>query len=378
NEHGGKTWHFDDTPSSPSPVAIICVSTPVSAGGTPNVSHVRQAARALSGTMPDRCLVITRSTVPIGTTRNVVLPELAKSGTRFSLAYCPERTIQGQALRELIELPQVVGALDRESAEAAESFFRRLQVRVVPISSLEAAEMVKLANNCHTDLIYGYGNEIASIAEGYHLDPLEIIRAANAGYPRPDLCKPGFVGGPCLTKDPLLFAHSARERNYRPYLIKQARALNAGLPGRFAKQMFAMLQSAGIQLAQASVLVCGIAYKGSPVTDDMRGAASIPFIRKISQKVRSVWAHDFLVKPSTLCEIGARPVSLQQGFRLADAVVFLTNHPDYEKLDLLPLLSRSRRPLVYLDAWRMHDARPELMQPGILYGGLGFVRKGFE
>ena len=76
--------------------------------------------------------------------------------------------------------------------------------------------MVKLSNNCHTDLIYSFGNEIALIAEGHGLDPLEVIRAANVGYPRPDLSKPGYVGGGCLSKDPYIMVNSARRRE--PFL----------------------------------------------------------------------------------------------------------------------------------------------------------------
>ena len=77
----------------------------------------------------------------------------------------PERTIQGRALRELVELPQVVGGLDAASTDTVAGVFAELARQVVRVSSLEAAEMVKLANNCHTDLIYAYGNEMALIAE---------------------------------------------------------------------------------------------------------------------------------------------------------------------------------------------------------------------
>ena len=144
----------------------------------------------------------------------------------------PERTIQGQALRELVELPQVVGGLDAASTDTVAGVFAELARRVVPVSSLEAAEMVKLANNCHTDLIYAFGNEIALIAERHGLDPLEVIRAANLDYPRPDLAKPGYVGGGCLSKDPYIMISSAGDRE--PFLVGRARELNEFLPGHVA------------------------------------------------------------------------------------------------------------------------------------------------
>src|SRR6185503_13765807 len=103
--------------------------------------------------------------VPVGGTRAVVLPELAARWPRPRLAFAPERTIQGQALRELTELPQVVGGIDAASRDAAGELFGRLTSSIVPVGSLEAAELVKLANNCHFFLMQKTAYEIALLAE---------------------------------------------------------------------------------------------------------------------------------------------------------------------------------------------------------------------
>src|SRR5450759_2270686 len=188
---------------------LISVSTPVDETTLePNLANLAAAARNIARRCNPETLVVVRSTVPIGTTRSIVLPALLEEWPSARLAMAPERTIQGQALRELVELPQVVGGLDEESLNACVEVFSELAHEVVPVSSLEAAEMVKLANNCHTDLIYAYGNELALIAEGHGLDPLEVIRATNLHYPRPDLAKPGYVGGGCLSKDPYIMINS--------------------------------------------------------------------------------------------------------------------------------------------------------------------------
>ena len=180
---------------------------------TPAAAPAGESAARPPATSPSAAradtLVVVRSTVPVGATRAIVLPELAARWPAPRLALAPERTIQGQALRELEELPQVVGGLDAASGEAAAELFSRLTRRVVRVSSLEAAELVKLVNNCHTDLIYGYGNEVALLAERFGLDPLEVIQGANLEYPRPDLAKPGFVGGGCLSKDPYILLSAA-------------------------------------------------------------------------------------------------------------------------------------------------------------------------
>ena len=200
-----------DLRDTPADAAIICVSTPVDpATHRPNLANLRAAAQQVAEECGPETLVVVRSTVPVGASRAVVLPELLARWGRARLAFAPERTIQGQALRELTELPQVVGGLDDASLEAAVALFERLTRRVVPVSSLEAAELVKLVNNAHTDLIYSFGNEVALLAERLRVDPLEVIRAANVEYPRPDLSKPGFVGGGCLSKDPYILVETAR------------------------------------------------------------------------------------------------------------------------------------------------------------------------
>ena len=224
--------------------AILCVSTPVNPDThAPELENLRRAARHIVERCADGTLVIVRSTVPVGGSRSVVLPELRARWGRQRLAFAPERTIQGQALRELEELPQVVGGLDPESRDLAAALFSRVTNRIVSVGSLETAELVKLVNNCHTDLIYSYGNEVAFMAERWGLDPLEVIRAANLDYPRPDLAKPGFVGGGCLSKDPYILMSAATAAGYTPWLVGQARGLNERLPLHVAERLVAMIRA---------------------------------------------------------------------------------------------------------------------------------------
>lgn len=184
---------------------IICVSTPVDPSTRePQLANLSAAARHVARSCGPDTLVVVRSTVPVGATRTIVLPPLIEAWGSARLVMAPERTIQGQALRELRELPQVVGGLDEPSLEMGVRLFAGLSREVVPVSGLEAAEFVKLVNNCHTDVIYSFGNEVAMMTERLGLDPLEVLRAANVHYPRPDIAKPGYVGGGCLSKDPYI------------------------------------------------------------------------------------------------------------------------------------------------------------------------------
>ncbi|HZV96998.1 MAG TPA: nucleotide sugar dehydrogenase [Candidatus Nitrosocosmicus sp.] len=352
--------------------AVLCVSTPVNEGShAPELENLRRAARHVAERCGPDTLVVVRSTVPVGGTRAVVLPELAARWPRPRLAFAPERTIQGQALRELTELPQVVGGVDAASRDAAGELFGRLTSSIVPVGSLEAAELVKLANNCHTDLIYSYGNEIALLAERWGVDPLEVIRAANLDYPRPDLAKPGFVGGACLTKDPYILLSAANSVGHEPWLVGRARALNEHLPVLVADRLVHLIRSARGTAEGARLCVLGWAYKGWPPTDDMRGAPVIPMLPLFRAAGIALRGHDFLVGPAVIRALGAEPVTPEAGFDGADAVLVTMNHPEYAKLDLPTLLTRLRRPAVLFDSWRILDEEA-VRSAGVRYAGIGY------
>ena len=360
-------------PRDPLDAVVLCVSTPVeSATHAPDLEGLRAAARAVAeGCAPDT-LVIVRSTVPVGASRGVVLPELLARWGRARLAFCPERTIQGQALRELEQLPQVVGGLDDASAEAAAALFARVTPRVVRVSSLEAAELVKLVNNCHTDLIYSFGNEVALLAERAGLDPLEVIRAANVDYPRPDLSRPGYVGGGCLSKDPYILLASGKALGHEPWLVGRARALNEYLPGHAARHFLALLGQARGGLDGARVALLGFAYKGWPPTDDMRGAPVLAMLEVFREARLTLAGHDFLVAPQIIRDLGVEPRPLEHVFDGADGVLVVTDHPEYAKLDLGAALAQLRRPALVYDSWRILD-EAAVRAAGIRYAAIGYA-----
>jgi UDP-N-acetyl-D-mannosaminuronic acid dehydrogenase len=349
--------------------AVLCVSTPVDEHThRANLSNLASAAREVAEWCGPETLVVVRSTVPIGTSRRVVLPPLLQAWGQAGLVMAPERTIQGQALRELVELPQVIGGLDEESRRAGMDIFSGLARTLVPVSSLEAAEMVKLANNCHTDLIYSFGNELALIAEQHGLDPLEVIRAANVDYPRPDLAKPGYVGGGCLSKDPYIMIGSAGP--VEPFLIGRARALNEYLPEHVAAAVVNMIRADRGDTQGAVLAVLGWAYKGWPPTDDMRGTPIAAMMPVLSEAGLTVLGHDPMVSDDVIRQYGGEPVSLDKAFSEADAVLVINDHPDYRALELGSLLTGHRLKVIF-DSWRILDERAAA-DAGIRYAGIGY------
>jgi UDP-N-acetyl-D-mannosaminuronic acid dehydrogenase len=354
-------------------VVVLCVGTPASgAGHVPDLEPLKLALSNVAPRLPDGALVIVRSTVPVGTTRGLALPALSGRTSSTALAYCPERTIQGSALTELRSLPQIVGGYDSRSTELAAALFARLTDQVVRVSSLEAAEMVKLVCNAHTDIIYGFGNEVALLAESIGLDAWEIIRAANYDYPRPDLHFPGYVGGSCLTKDPYFLLNSAGSAYDEWSLVATARRLNERVPRHIAQRTLECLEKTGMRLDQSTVLLCGIAYKGVPQTDDVRGCAAVPIAERLRPSVQEVLAHDFIVEPEVADRLGFSSVSLEEGIARAQACVFVNNHPGYQQKEVTDMLrSVGRRPFTVVDVWNLLDETRFEDVAGITYSCFG-------
>jgi UDP-N-acetyl-D-mannosaminuronic acid dehydrogenase len=356
-------------------IVVLCVGTPASgAGHGPDLEPLKLALTSVAPRLADGALVIVRSTVPVGTTRGLALPALSGRTSSPALAYCPERTIQGSALTELRMLPQIVGGYDSRSAELAATLFARLTDQVVRVSSLEAAEMVKLVCNAHTDVLYGFGNEVALLAEGLGLDAWEIIDAANYHYPRPDLHFPGYVGGSCLTKDPYFLLNSLNPPGSVPSewsLVATARRLNEGVPYHIAHRTLECLEKAELRPDESTVLLCGIAYKGVPQTGDVRGCAAVPIAERLRPSVQEVLAQDFIVEPEVMNSLGFTSVSLEEGIARAQACVFVNNHPGYQRKEVTDMLRSVGRPFAVVDVWNLLDEKCFADRYGIIYSCFG-------
>jgi len=371
-EHTGRSIFVGPTlPSSGVDVVVLCVSTPVDEQTQqPNLTNLARAAEMVADSCDPRTLVVVRSTVPVGTSRRVVLPWLrAAWGDSVRMVMAPERTIQGQALRELVDLPQVIGGLDDASQAAGQEFFAGLSRQMIPVSSLEAAELVKLSNNCHTDLIYSFGNEIALVAEQHGLDPLEVIRACNVDYPRPDLAKPGYVGGGCLSKDPYIMIDSSAARE--PFLVRKAREINEYLPVHVANKVVDLVRATRGHTAGARLSVLGWAYKGWPATDDMRGTPIAAMMPVFEAAGITVLGHDPMVTPDVVRAYGGEPVSLDKALAEPDGILVINDHPDYRALPIGAVLEDSQARFVY-DSWRIFEER-SVTDRGLRYAGIGYL-----
>lgn len=184
---------------------FITVPTPL-LGSSFDDRPLRAAIETLQRIIAPGDLVVLTSTVPIGTTRSLG-STLRAVAAGLDVAYCPDRTITGNAFAEQFSIPHIVGGLDERSSHRAAEFLGRLG-SVINVSSAEVAEAVKLFANSQRDVLFGLANEYALICEQLGLDLYEIAEAGSVDYPRSGLSRPGPVGGQCLPKDTYLLASS--------------------------------------------------------------------------------------------------------------------------------------------------------------------------
>lgn len=368
-------------------VFIISVGTPVqstASGKVVSTEYLEKAVTGVAAALQPGNLVILRSTVPVSTCREFVMRQLEektglKCGLDFHLSFAPERTAEGKALQELRSLPQIIGGFNNDSLEATAAIFREITSTIVKVDSLEAAEMAKLINNSFRDYIFGYANQVARIAATYNVNITDVIRAANEGYPRDPvpLPSPG-VGGPCLTKDPYIFAHVANQAGLEGDIFTTARRINIAMHRHVADGLIHQLQRTGKNAGSSKVLICGLSFKGNPETGDLRDSSSIEIAALIKSITPHVYGYDAVADRDEIKQAGLIPVSIPEGFNDMDAVLFLNNHKSFQRIDIFEMVrAMSAMPIVY-DGWNLFREEDVLQVKPAVYMGLSFTKSSIQ
>ena len=310
---------------------IITVGTPLSADGVARVDMIEAAARDIAANMADGALVILRSTVKIGTTRDVVAPILTASGKQYDIAMCPERTLEGKALQELRELPQIVGADDQAVADRAAAVFRKLTNSIVSVSGIETAEIMKLVSNTFRDVQFAFANEVARVCDAFGVSAHEVISSGKLGYSRTNIPLPGLVGGPCLEKDPHILMESARTRGISLEITSAGRLVNERQPEETVQFISSEIERRGLT-GPLKINILGMAFKGQPETSDLRGSMSIKVLDALKKAHPD--AEIGLYDPVTPQDVLTHEFPEEKSFsRFGDAVsgasvvVIANNHP---------------------------------------------------
>jgi len=333
--HNNCNWLSEDR--SPKKI-VITVGTPLIDIGS-SKSTFDACLEELADVLISGDLLITRSTVSVGTNRISIPNILGKKSELIGIASCPERTVEGNALEELRELPQIVaGRSENDTLEAAE-LFSTLSPKIITVTSLETAELLKLLSNSYRDTTFALSNEYATMCDLAEVSFSELKTAASEGYSRFNIGKPGPVGGPCLEKDAYLLEKSFGNKQYLPEITMAGRATNESLIPRIVR----MLKPSKLN---PSILIAGLAFKGIPSTDDLRGSTIFQLLKEVQTVFPGshlrIW--DPVIKSSKFSHAEYTWYSREDTEFKADICIVHNNNEHFKSKDFRVLLESCLHP----------------------------------
>ncbi len=313
-----------------SDVIIICVPTPLRKVKTPDISYIIKASRAIKKYLKKGQLIILESTTYPGTSREVILPILEQTGlkgdTDFYLSFSPERVDPGNKNYPISKIPKVVGGLSKKSGELTKALYSKIIKKIVAVSSVEAAETVKLLENTFRLVNIGLINEFALVCDKLGINVWEVIEAAKTKpfgfmsfYPGPG------VGGHCLPCDPLYLSWKAKKLGFRTKMIDLASLTNHFMPKYTVEKTERILKEQNIRLRKAKILILGVTYKKD--VKDLRESPALDIIECLQKKKAKVNFYDPLVPYLLIDGINLRRISLKkENLKKQDCVIVITDH----------------------------------------------------
>jgi len=308
----------------------ICVPTPLSKFKDPDVSYIVAATETVKKVLrPGQAIILESTTYP-GTTREIMLPLLEATGLKvgedFFLSFSPERVDPGNAVYQTKNTPKVVGGITADCLRVVCALYQPAIDVLVPVSTTEAAELVKLLENTFRSVNIGLANEMAIVCDKLGVDVWEVIDAAATkpfGFMK---FTPGpGLGGHCIPIDPHYLAWKMRGLNYKTRFIDLAGELNTEMPVFWVRKVGDALNQLGKAVRGSSVLILGVAYKKD--IEDLRESPALDIIRLLEQQGATVSYHDPYVPTFKEDGHGFTSVPLTADtIKAADCVMVVTDH----------------------------------------------------
>ena len=307
-------------------VCILIVGTPVLEDGTPSANSLIQLVKDLAPHFINVKMLMLRSTVYPGITHQLK-KLLNDTGLDIAVSFCPERIAEGNAIKELKMLPQIVGAEDKMSIELSSKIFSTIGSKVI-ITSIEEAELIKLFANSYRYLQFGIANEFFEICKSNGINWENVWNGLTSDYPRAaNLPKPGFAAGPCLVKDTHQLNYYYKN-NFE--LGKSALQVNENLPDFLVSQL-----AADFDLKNLTIGILGMTFKGN--VDDFRDSLSFNLLEILRKVAKNVICSDALLQKEYF-------VSENQLLEDSDVIIIATPHNQYRAII-------TEKPII--DIWRI-------------------------
>lgn len=323
---------------------VVCVPTPLSSDGAPDLGPLRTAAVSVADHLQPGTLVILESTTYPGTTDEEIRPILEAgglvAGEDFGLVFSPERIDPGNQSFGPKNTPKVVGGHTSGCADAAEAFYSRFIDTVVRTKGTREAETAKLLENTYRHINIALVNEMARFCHDLHIDLWDVIAAASTKPFGFQAFRPGpGVGGHCIPIDPNYLSHRVRARLGYPFrFVELAQEINASMPTYIARRIQDQLNLDGKALRGSLITLLGVTYK--PNIADTRESPAIPLAKTLLQQGAQLQFHDPLVKQFSVSGLDVPRVDdVDRSLAEADICVLLQNHRDYD-VDAMAAISR--------------------------------------
>lgn len=329
------TTNFDELANCDA--VMICVPTPLDKFKQPDLQYVVASTKEVAKRLHKDMLITLESTTYPGTTEEVMLPILEKTGLKvgkdFYLAFSPERVDPGNLRFKTKNTPKVVGGVTEECTKHAKVLYESvLEAEVFAVSSPKEAEMAKILENTFRIVNIALINEMAIVAKKLGINIWEVIDAAATkpfGF-MPFYPGPG-VGGHCIPIDPFYLTYKARAVDYHTRLIEMAGEINDAMPEYVVSRLQDILNDRKKCLNGAKVLLLGVAYKND--IDDLRESPALKVIEHLEKKHADIIIHDPYIPEFTHEGKEYKSVELtKELLESVDAVVLTTAHSniDYE------------------------------------------------
>jgi UDP-N-acetyl-D-glucosamine dehydrogenase len=340
---------------------LIAVPTPLNKNREPEMEYVVSSSESVSKNMRRGQLIVLESTTYPGTTDELMVPILEKSGlkldTDFFVAFSPEREDPNNKDFRTETIPKVVGATSPDGLAVADMLYRQIVVRTVPVSSTRVAEATKLMENIFRSVNIALVNELKMAFMKMDIDVWEVIEGAKTKpfgfmpfYPGPGL------GGHCIPIDPFYLTWKAREYGVVTRFIELAGEINTSMPAFVVQKVMDALNEVGKPLKGSRVLMFGLAYKAN--VDDDRESPSYELMKELEEKGAIVHYNDPFVPVIRMTRehpqfAGRKSVDISKNY---DLILISTAHDEYKKIDFrsfnIPIvdtrnLVRDRFPLLF-------------------------------
>lgn len=321
---------------------VIAVPTPFKGDYEPDVSYIEAVAKAIAPVLEKGNTIILESTSPVGTTEDMIgwlsaarpdlkFPKEGETGQDIYVAYCPERVLPGQVIRELVENDRVIGGITPECSEKAIAAYRIFVKGELPTTNARTAEMAKLTENAFRDVNIAFANELSLISDKLNINVWELIELSNR-HPRVNILQPGpGVGGHCIAVDPWFIVNKTPEL---ARIVRTAREVNDGKPqwviSKVQEAVEVVVAKTGKAMNDVKVVCYGLAFK--PNIDDLRESPAL----MITNKLAALYPNQVLaVEPNIVndhfeTKQSFELISYDAAKEIADVAVILVDHNEFK------------------------------------------------